>query len=101
MVSSPDGDVHSFIIENNSTSARNEGESSVTTEELHKIINHLDEDLKVPFMMMWQGYKYEEVSDQLEIPLGTVKSRIFQARKLLQERVKRLFNTTHREALSI
>jgi RNA polymerase sigma-70 factor (ECF subfamily) len=101
MVSGPDGDVHSFIIENNSTSARNEGESAVTAEELHKIINHLDEDLKAPFLMMWQGYKYEEVSDHLDIPLGTVKSRIFQARKLLQERVTRLFNTTQREALSI
>lgn len=101
MVSSPNGDVHSFIIETNSSCARNDGESSVTADELHKIINHLDEDLKVPFLMMWQGYKYEEVSDQLNIPLGTVKSRIFQARKLLQDKVKRLFSITHREALSI
>ena len=32
------------------------------------------------------GYKYEEIAQQLSLPLGTVKSRIYYARKRLQER---------------
>ena len=32
------------------------------------------------------GYKYEEIAQQLGLPVGTVKSRIFYARKRLQQR---------------
>jgi len=34
------------------------------------------------------GYKYEEIAKQLDLPIGTVKSRIFFARKRLQEMLK-------------
>ncbi len=34
------------------------------------------------------GYKYEEIAKHLELPIGTVKSRIFFARKRLQELLK-------------
>jgi RNA polymerase sigma-70 factor (ECF subfamily) len=40
------------------------------------------------FMMYFNGYKYEEISDILNIPLGTVKSRIFLARKKMMEKLK-------------
>jgi RNA polymerase sigma-70 factor (ECF subfamily) len=33
--------------------------------------------------MHFQGFKYKEIADQLGIPIGTVKSRIFIARKKL------------------
>ncbi len=32
------------------------------------------------------GYKYNEIAEHMHLPLGTVKSRIFFARKKLQER---------------
>jgi len=38
--------------------------------------------------MAYQGYKYDEIADKLEVPLGTVKSRIFFARKKLQRMYK-------------
>lgn len=34
-----------------------------------------------------QGLTYQEMADVLEIPLGTVKSRLFRGRKLLQEQL--------------
>ena len=52
-------------------------------------IEALSDDFRVPFQMHLEGYKYKEIADQLEIPIGTVKSRVFQARKRLAERVKR------------
>jgi RNA polymerase sigma-70 factor (ECF subfamily) len=37
--------------------------------------------------MHYYGYKYQEIAEQLDLPLGTVKSRIFFARKELKERI--------------
>jgi RNA polymerase sigma-70 factor (ECF subfamily) len=34
--------------------------------------------------MHTSGYKYHEIADQLNIPIGTVKNRIFHARKEIQ-----------------
>jgi RNA polymerase sigma-70 factor (ECF subfamily) len=35
-----------------------------------------------------QGFKYEEIAQHMNLPIGTVKSRIFLARKRLQEQLK-------------
>ena len=40
--------------------------------------------MKIPFLMHYQGYKYDEIATELDIPLGTVKAGFF-ARKKLQE----------------
>ncbi len=34
------------------------------------------------------GYKYNEIAEHTGLPLGTIKSRIFTARKKLQERFR-------------
>jgi RNA polymerase sigma-70 factor (ECF subfamily) len=51
---------------------------------IRKTIELLDEDLKTPFNMYVFGYKYKEIAEKLNIPIGTVKSRISFARKKLQ-----------------
>lgn len=56
--------------------------------EITKAINGLNDDLKVPFSMFLSGYKYNEIAEKLNVPLGTVKSRIFFARQELQKRLK-------------
>jgi RNA polymerase sigma-70 factor (ECF subfamily) len=38
-------------------------------------------------MMHFKGYKYHEISEKLNLPLGTVKSRIFFARKALKDQL--------------
>ncbi len=38
--------------------------------------------------MFVSGYKYNEIADKLNLPLGTVKSRIFFTRKRLREQLK-------------
>jgi len=53
--------------------------------ELNKQIHKLDEEYLVPFQMHFQGFKYKEIAEKLDIPIGTVKSRIFLARKKLME----------------
>ncbi len=61
-------------------------ESSFTVNEVTDAINSFNDDLRIPFSMHVAGYKYHEIAEKLDMPLGTVKSRIFFARKKLQER---------------
>ena len=74
-----------YYINSGSTTVSNSGESNVFIKEIWGMINRLDSSLKVPFLMHFQGFKYQEIADELELPLGTVKSRIFFARKALKE----------------
>ncbi len=48
-------------------------------------INLLPDEYRIPFTMFLEGYKYKEIADELELPLGTVKSRIFFTRKKLEQ----------------
>jgi RNA polymerase sigma-70 factor (ECF subfamily) len=67
----------------------NDGETNVTYSELLGMIDALPEDFRRPFLMAYQGYKYEEIASELNSPLGTIKSRIFFARKKLQKMYER------------
>jgi RNA polymerase sigma-70 factor (ECF subfamily) len=63
----------------------NKAESNLMMDDLQRAINNLDMQYRKPFMMHYLGYKYQEIAEEMELPLGTVKSRIFFARKLLKE----------------
>lgn len=63
-------------------------ESRLAEKEIMKSINDLDDTYRVPFQMHNDGFKYKEIADKLDIPIGTVKSRIFLARKELMESLK-------------
>ena len=53
--------------------------------EINKHINNLQNELKVPFLMHTEGFKYKEIAEKLDLKIGTVKSRIFFTRKKLME----------------
>ena len=59
-----------------------------SVKELSLTIERLDEDFKIPFKMHTEGFKYKEIAEKLDLPIGTVKSRIFFTRKKLQEMLK-------------
>ena len=52
------------------------------------IVNKLPKEYRVPFAMHVSGFKYREIAEKLNLPLGTVKSRIFFTRQKLQEELK-------------
>ncbi len=58
-------------------------ESEYAKKEINKTINYLNDEFRIPFLMYLRGYKYKEIADELNIKLGTVKSRIFIARRQL------------------
>lgn len=75
---------NNYFIDSNQINNPNEGETDATYQELLKMVGQLPDDLRIPFWMAYQGYKYEEISQKLGSPLGTIKSRIFFARRKLQ-----------------
>jgi RNA polymerase sigma factor (sigma-70 family) len=65
----------------------NRPEGSVEFKEVWKNVNQLKDDLLIPFKMHTTGYKYHEIAEQLDLPIGTVKNRIFHARKEIQKKL--------------
>lgn len=65
-----------------------QSEKILFAKEIIKEIENLDEHYRKPFVMHYNGYKYEEISKIMKLPLGTVKSRIFLARKILMQKLK-------------
>lgn len=59
-----------------------------TTGEIGAILKSFPVDHRIPFTLHIAGYKYEEISEKLGMPLGTVKSRIFFTRKRFRELLK-------------
>lgn len=74
----------------NSTSAvdENKAGSKLAIDEIEKAIQSLSYEYKTPFMMYFKGYKYFEIADILDIPIGTVKNRIHIARKELKQELR-------------
>lgn len=56
-------------------------------DDLWRNIDGLREELGTPFKLHVSGYKYHEIAARLDIPIGTVKNRIFHARKEIQSRL--------------
>lgn len=86
----------SLYIQFNTKTVNNDGVQNLTEEEINAMIDDLDDKLKVPFMMFFVGYRYHEIAKKLELPLGTVKSRIHNARKILQAQVKTAYPMLNR-----
>jgi RNA polymerase sigma factor (sigma-70 family) len=73
---------------NNSVDANDETpDSELFTKEIEKGIAELEEEYKTPFLMHTQGFKYKEIAEDLDLSIGTVKSRIFFTRKKLMKRL--------------
>ena len=60
-------------------------EGAYTVNEISELLSRFPESFAKPFSLHVAGYKYEEIADKLDLPLGTVKSRIFTTRRQLRE----------------
>ncbi len=72
--------------------AENTTEVDMNVQEIERLIADIDDRFKTPFLMYYTGYSYEEISKQLDLPMGTIKSRIFFARKHLKDAYNKLFS---------
>ena len=67
----------------------NTAESDLRLKDIQEQIHNLPEIFRIPFLLYFDGYKYHEIAGMLEEPLGTIKSRIHFARKLLKSQINR------------
>lgn len=73
-----------YYLNNSGLAESNQAETKLALQDIYTAIDRLNENLRIPFMMSYVGYKYEEIANSLRIPLGTVKIRIFNARQILK-----------------
>ena len=59
-------------------------DSMAERNEINQMIDKLDFKFRHPLIMFRDGFKYEEIADEMNLKIGTVKSRIFMARKKLK-----------------
>jgi RNA polymerase sigma-70 factor (ECF subfamily) len=74
-----------FLLNNLTESQLSRPESEFIYKEINNDIDALADEFKIPFRMHAEGYKYSEIAENLNLKIGTVKSRIFLARKKLME----------------
>lgn len=69
--------------------------TNIEVAEIQQLIDALPEGYKMIFVMYAiEGYKHQEIAQMLNISVGTSKSQLFKARKMLQEKLKELNKTT-------
>lgn len=76
---------NNYYLNSGGQAIENDGETRMAYKELLRMVSALPEDFKRPFWMAYKGYKYDEIAEELDAPLGTIKSRIFFARRKLQK----------------
>jgi len=84
-----DNSANDYLLNNAGPVVNNDAESGMRLKEMQAAIRNLPEIFKTPFLLYFDGYKYNEIADTLGEPLGTIKSRIHFARKLLKEQIQR------------
>ncbi|MSQ79903.1 MAG: RNA polymerase sigma factor [Flavobacteriaceae bacterium] len=75
---------NTYYLDSMSVAEGNQAESKFMMRDMEHAIDTLPDDLKNTFMMNFTGYKYHEIADLMKIPIGTVKTRIFVARRMLR-----------------
>ena len=78
-----------FFINTHEITANNEGYRNMRVAEIKKAIEELPEVFRLSFELYYTGYKYQEIAEILQEPLGTIKSRIHFARKMLVAQIER------------
>lgn len=87
----PDGDERGIVVEDRTQdpvdwAIRDERQAAIV-----RAVEGLEEEYRLALTLReMHGFSYQEIADGLEIPIGTVKSRIFRARQMLQEKLQGL-----------
>jgi RNA polymerase sigma factor (sigma-70 family) len=84
-----DNSSNDFLLNYNQSTIDNGAESTLRMKDIYKAMYNLPDIFKQPFMLYFEGYKYHEIADTLGEPLGTIKSRIHFARRLLKEQINK------------
>jgi RNA polymerase sigma factor (sigma-70 family) len=72
------------FINSTGSTIQNNAYENFAMKDINEAVETLSDTYKIPFMMHFRGFKYHEIAEKLNIPIGTVKNRIHIARKDLK-----------------
>lgn len=81
-----------FYLNLSNDTINNYGEMNINIQEISKIIDSLKDGYRIPFLMAYQGYQYEEIQEKMDLPMGTIKSRIHHARRILKKEIREAYD---------
>jgi RNA polymerase sigma-70 factor (ECF subfamily) len=84
-----DNSPNEFLLDHNQSAVPNTAETNMRMKDINQAIYQLPTIFKQPFVLYFEGYKYHEIADMLNEPLGTIKSRIHFARRLLKNQINK------------
>jgi RNA polymerase sigma factor (sigma-70 family) len=84
-----DSTPNDYLLNYNQSAVANAAETNLKIKDINQAIHTLPEIFRNPFLLYFDGYKYHEIAEILSEPLGTIKSRIHFARKLLKAQIQR------------
>lgn len=84
-----DNSTNDFLLNTQQVIIGNQAESGLRIKDIQLSVHNLPVIFKKPFILYLDGFKYFEIAEILEEPLGTIKSRIHFARKMLKAQVTR------------
>jgi RNA polymerase sigma factor (sigma-70 family) len=70
------------------SASKNNAEGKFAMADIQRTLSKLPKVYYEPFIQYFEGYKYHEIADALNIPIGTVKTRIHMERQILQRQLK-------------
>ncbi len=83
-----DSSPNDFLLNRNQAVIPNAAEGNLRIKDIQMAIHNLPEIFRNPILLYFDGFKYHEIADMLSEPLGTIKSRIHFARKLLKSQIQ-------------
>lgn len=87
-----DDSKESYYLNNNQKYASIDTESTFNHNEIMNVVRSLSDEHRIPFEKHVEGLKYKEIAEEMNLPIGTVKSRIFYTRQKLSEKLKEYQN---------
>ncbi|MFT4522472.1 MAG: RNA polymerase sigma factor (sigma-70 family) [Bacteroidia bacterium] len=79
---------NTYFIDSPMQVTENDGDITFIKKDIEEAIETLPTDLKTTFEMNMKGFKYHEIAEEMDIPIGTVKTRIFVAKRRLRKLLK-------------
>jgi len=67
---------------------RNGGETLVALREIRREIAKVPPEPREAFLMHFEGHKYAEIAEKFNVPVGTIRTRIHTARKVLKNALR-------------
>lgn len=88
-------------LEDPQTAASPASEAEIDEDRLQRALNELSEEFRVPLVLFYfEELSYREISEQMQVPVGTIMSRLARAKRHLRRKLRCSDSPTGRERVA-